>query len=78
MVLEGICDHEPTLPGKKRPVADLWLSMMSACGDDEAKLSHLFRHDHWDENGLPCDAFDDDDDNDRPDDDDDDDDGFYF
>ena len=46
------------------PIEDLWLSMMSACGEDEAKLSHLFLHDHWDENGMPCDSFDDDDDDD--------------
>ena len=61
MALDGICEHEPTTSGN-RPLADLWLSMMSACGQEEAKLSHLFHHDHWDENGMPCDAFDDDDD----------------
>ena len=60
MALDGICEHEPTTSGN-RPLADLWLSMMSACGEDEAKLSHLFHRDHCDENGLPCDAFDDDD-----------------
>jgi len=60
MALDGICEHEPTTSGN-RPLADLWLSMMSACGEDEAKLSHLFHCDHCDENGLPCDAFDDDD-----------------
>jgi hypothetical protein len=60
MALDGICEHdEPTKESGKRPLADLWLSMMSACGDDEAKLSHLFHHDHWDENGMPCDDFDD-------------------
>jgi hypothetical protein len=63
MALDGICEHDdvPTSDesGGKRPLADLWLSMMSACGDDEAKLSHLFHHDHWDENGMPCDDFDD-------------------
>ena len=74
MALDGICEHEhqdeePTTSTststststKSRPLADLWLSMMSACGTDEAKLSHLFHHDHWDENGMPCDDFDDDD-----------------
>jgi len=60
MALDGICEHEPTISGSSRPLADLWLSMMSACGEDEAKLSHLFHNDHWDENGMPCDAFDDD------------------
>ena len=63
MALDGICEHDdvPTTDesGGKRPLADLWLSMMSACGDEEAKLSHLFHHDHWDENGMPCDDFDD-------------------
>mmetsp|Transcript_49753 Transcript_49753/g.50578 ORF Transcript_49753/g.50578 Transcript_49753/m.50578 type:complete len:518 (-) Transcript_49753:7-1560(-) len=63
MALDGICEHEPTSSGK-RPLADLWLSMMSACGEDEAKLSHLFHREHWGENGLPCDAFDDDDNDD--------------
>jgi hypothetical protein len=59
IALTGICEHEPTT--NKRPLADLWLSMMSACGEDEGKLAHLFYHEEWDENGLPCDAFDDDD-----------------
>jgi hypothetical protein len=36
--------------------------MMSACGEDEAKLAHLFYDEDWSENGLPCDPFDDDDD----------------
>mmetsp|Transcript_157 Transcript_157/g.307 ORF Transcript_157/g.307 Transcript_157/m.307 type:complete len:569 (+) Transcript_157:399-2105(+) len=54
--------HAKQNANHKRPLADLWLSMMSACGTDEARLSHLFHRDHWDENGMPCDAFDDDDD----------------
>jgi hypothetical protein len=61
MALTGICEHEPTNSGK-RPLADLWLSMMSASGEDEGKLGHLFYHEEWDENGLPCDSFGDDDD----------------
>jgi putative AlgH/UPF0301 family transcriptional regulator len=64
MALHGICEHEPTVSGR-RPLADLWLSMMSACGEDEAKLANLFYHeqdDQWDGNGLPCDSFEDDDD----------------
>ena len=61
MALDGICEHEATT-SETMPLPDLWLSMMSACGEDEAKLSHLFHHDHWDVNGLPCDDFDDDDD----------------
>ena len=80
MALHGICEHEPAVPhiaggesanldvasNGRRPLADLWLSMLSACGKDEAKLSHLFLNAEdlgWDENGLPCDAFDDDEDN---------------
>jgi hypothetical protein len=39
--------------------------MMSACGEDEGKLAHLFYHEEWDENGLACDAFGDDDDDDE-------------
>lgn len=42
-------------------MADLWLSMMSACGEDEAKLAHLLYDADWDENGQACDDFDDDD-----------------
>lgn len=77
MALHGICEHEPAVPhiiggeggnsdvvgNGRRPLADLWLSMLSACGQDEAKLSHLFLNAEdfgWDENGMPCDAFDDD------------------
>ena len=58
MALTGICEHEPASSGK-RPLADLWLSMLSACGDEEAKLAHLFYQAELDENGLVCDAFDD-------------------
>ena len=66
MALDGICEHEEypddcSFASKNRPLADLWLSMMSACGTEEAKLSHLFHNDHWDENGMPCDDFGDDD-----------------
>jgi hypothetical protein len=75
MALHGICEHESTPTttsgggegskgGRKRPLADLWLSMMSACGEDEAKLAHLYYHDQWDENGLACDDFDEEDDDD--------------
>lgn len=55
----GICDHEPTTgKGKPRPKADLWLSMMSACGEDEATLAHLVWADDGDnELGAACDAF---------------------
>ena len=62
----GICDHEPisttttSLPSKQqRPVADLWLSMISACGEEEAKLAHLLYYDDDGktiEGGEPCDS----------------------
>jgi len=52
----GICDHEPTPKGSARPKADLWLSMLSACGKDEAELAHLvYNDDGNDELGAPCD-----------------------
>ena len=62
MALTGVCEHEPTPSKGPRPVADLWLSMMSACGEDEAKLSHLYYNEEdLNDNGLPCDAFEEDD-----------------
>jgi putative AlgH/UPF0301 family transcriptional regulator len=63
IALTGICEHDANSPqNSKRPLADLWLSMMSACGEDEAKLSHLYYHDDdIHDNGLPCDAFDEED-----------------
>lgn len=54
----GICVHDPTEKGQPRPVADLWLSMMSSCGDEEAKLAHLlYRDDGRDKNGAACDEL---------------------
>eukprot|EP00934_Nitzschia_sp_Nitz4_P005703 Nitzschia sp. Nitz4//scaffold42_size132992//70246//71889//NITZ4_003399-RA/size132992-processed-gene-0.39-mRNA-1//-1//CDS//3329551718//5693//frame0 len=45
-------------PRTKRPLADLWLSMTSACGDEERRFAHLFFHeDKLGEYGLPCDAL---------------------
>eukprot|EP00980_Cylindrotheca_fusiformis_P028970 scaffold22681_cov146-Cylindrotheca_fusiformis.AAC.2 len=44
IALTGICDHAPTGKSDKRPVADLWLSMFSACGTDEARLASLFHY----------------------------------
>jgi putative AlgH/UPF0301 family transcriptional regulator len=53
----GICEHETAAEATMRPEADLWLSMMSACGSEEAKLALLL---HWDDgknpNGAPCDS----------------------
>ena len=74
MALTGMCAHE-TMPvpsstttkeeqkasAEKRPLADLWLSIMTSCGEDEGKLAHLFFNEEWNEKGMPCDAFDDDD-----------------
>ncbi len=58
IALTGICEHETVPKSTKRPLADLWLSMMSACGEDEAKLAHLFYHeDGLHDYGLPCDIF---------------------
>ena len=62
MALDGICEHEDDNDATSRPLADLWLSMMSACGPEEVAMAHLFHNDHWDEHGMPCDDFGDDDD----------------
>ena len=57
--LTGQCEHAPsTSDDDPEPEEDLWLSMMSACGKDEAKLASIYYHQDWDENMLPCDAFD--------------------
>jgi putative AlgH/UPF0301 family transcriptional regulator len=54
----GICDHDPTPNGQPRPETDLWLSMMSSCGEEEAKLAHLlFRDEGRDSNGAACDEY---------------------
>ena len=57
IALTGICEHD--IPkDSKRPLADLWLSMMSSCGEDVAKLAHLFHNENeLHHNGLPCDAY---------------------
>jgi hypothetical protein len=58
IALTGICEHDTTSKSEIKPLADLWLSMMSACGNDEGRLANLFYHHDWDENLLPCDTFD--------------------
>ncbi|CAJ1942882.1 unnamed protein product [Cylindrotheca closterium] len=59
IALSGTCEHEPSTDKSDPPPAkDLWLSMMSACGQDEARLASIFHHQEWNENMLPCDAFD--------------------
>jgi putative AlgH/UPF0301 family transcriptional regulator len=53
----GICEHDPSQKGGPRPKADLWLSMMTACGYHEGELAHLFYDDDAAEDALgdPCD-----------------------
>ena len=52
----GSCIHEPLAEGEPRPVADLWLSMLSACGEAEAELAHLLSVDNGEsELGRACD-----------------------
>ena len=59
IALHGMCVHEPTGSNDDRPKADLWLSMLSACGEGEMQLAHLT----WKDNGLddqcsyPCDEL---------------------
>lgn len=36
---------------------DLWLSMLSACGQEEATVAHLLLEDNFLDNGDPCDSF---------------------
>jgi putative AlgH/UPF0301 family transcriptional regulator len=56
----GICEHDPTPKGESRPLADLWLSMLSSCGEAEAELAHLLSADGGDDElGRACDDEDD-------------------
>ena len=66
----GRCSHRTNIDSAndndevdhEEPLADLWLSMMSACGEEESKLAHLFYNEEdFDGNGLACDAYDDED-----------------
>lgn len=58
IALSGVCEHEPTEEDEPRPRADLWLSMMSSCGEDETKLAHLVaKASEDDEYGAACDEF---------------------
>ena len=58
MALSGTCEHEQTEAGEPRPKADLWLSMMSAVGEEEARLAHLMQAaDDDDEYGGAVDEF---------------------
>ena len=52
----GMCEHDTDENETERPKADLWLSMLAACGEDEARLAHLtWQDDGEDELGAPCD-----------------------
>jgi hypothetical protein len=58
IALSGVCEHEPTNEREPRPKADLWLSMMSSCGEDEANLAHLMANaSEFDDYGAACDEF---------------------
>ncbi len=58
IALSGVCDHEQVDEGEPRPKADLWLSMMSAFGEDEARLAYLMQAaSEDDEYGGPCDEL---------------------
>ncbi|GAX23709.1 hypothetical protein FisN_12Hh286 [Fistulifera solaris] len=58
IALSGVCQHEPSLKGQSRPKTDLWLSMLSACGEGEAELAHLlWSDDGEDEYSDACDDF---------------------
>ena len=59
IAVTGECEHNKTPGGKRHPFPDLWLSMLSACGDEERKLGNLFHDQKWDTNGLACDVFED-------------------
>lgn len=57
----GNCTHESVteINGNSRPRADLWLSMLSAYGEDEAHLAHLLVDDDGhSELGKACDECD--------------------
>lgn len=50
------CEHELVAKGEARPLADLWLSMLSSCGEAEAELAHLLSVDDGEnELGNACD-----------------------
>ena len=58
IALSGVCQHEPSPKGQSRPKTDLWLSMLSACGEGEAELAHLlWSDDGEDEYSDACDDF---------------------
>jgi putative AlgH/UPF0301 family transcriptional regulator len=59
VALTGSChDHDGDAGASTpRPKPDVWLSMMAACGKDEAAIAHLLLVDNGDDDfGRPCDA----------------------
>ena len=52
MALTGTCNNGKDVEGQ-----DMWLSMMAAIGEEEAKLAYLMREDKLDENSDACDEF---------------------
>lgn len=58
IALSGVCQHKSSSKGQSRPKTDLWLSMLSACGEGEAELAHLlWSDDGEDEYSDACDDF---------------------
>jgi len=60
MALTGMCERYGDDDNeRKRPKADLWLSMMCALGEDEANLAHLVSNDdeEYSDYGEACDMF---------------------
>jgi len=58
IALTGVCEHEEIEEGEPRLKADLWLSMISACGQEEAQLAQLLEAAYGDdEYGNACDQF---------------------
>jgi hypothetical protein len=58
IALSGVCEHEQVEETKPRPKADLWLSMMSAFGEEEARLAYLMQvANEDDEYGGPSDEL---------------------
>jgi Uncharacterized ACR, COG1678 len=59
VALTGTCHGRDGEAGAttQRPKSDLWLSMMAACGEEEAALAHLVLVDDGEDDfGRPCDA----------------------
>jgi putative AlgH/UPF0301 family transcriptional regulator len=56
IALSGTCAHIPATKDDPRPLTDLWLSMLSSCGEAEAEFAHLMSVDNGDcDLGRACD-----------------------